>query len=272
MKPINFRKILIVIIPLIGCFSIVGTGFALWVFNDNEGNSNQEANLDILVTANCDTGAFEARSLLTKGNINDANEGYIFPRMLVFNEGHGYKKDLTSGLDFYKLISNDQEQPGFPTYKDQPYLSDIVLISFYRDASISLKDIEATGVKLSLTVDIRITPALANYITIQDSYGASLVNDGNPGNLYTFDFTNEITDNPIIVSGSDILNAGLAPYGKIYPDRNYEKMNYKMQFSSIFRYTNLSKKPTTIEAYNGLQAIKGKGNEVLSFNFKARYI
>ena len=287
MKPVNFRKMGMIAIPFIGCTSIIGTGFALWVFNKDGQESSASASLNVEVSAYADVGVFDGRSLMTKGYYEEATHNYIFPEILVFEEGHGLENDLTKGLNFYKKVTNPDgyKMPAFTT--EEPYLDDETLITFYRDTTqLTAKELEDSGMALKLEVRIGITNYLSNIITVLDSFGAKkeVVEVGtNSTTYYTFNYTPEATFNENTkIKGSTLKTeikkdltdptALLTEPDKLIEANDYVKYDYTMNFSKIFRYTSIDKKPTTVAAYEALQEVFSKKNEKISFKFYASYV
>ena len=283
MRNFSPRKLVTLMLPVFGTVSIVGTGFSLWVLVDkNDPKLNPQLDVNVVVREEASGGFFDGRSLMIKGTQEQASAGnqYIFPSMLVFNEGHGLPTDLKSGLNFYKKV--DVTASNGAHYLE-PFLDDSVKISYYRENSVTLEQFEKEGLEFHLDCDIEIVGDLANFITI--------VNDGinKPITIAnnvkcTFDYTPLFSVNKPDINGQSIVdeialgapeldpNSNIVePFVNLDLNKNYERLDYIFNFSNIFRYTDFSKKPTTVETYNNLKNALDKKQSKIYFTFKSYY-
>ena len=297
MNRFKTRKIVCFALAMCGVFTTIGTGFCLWVFIDpDDEKTHVKAQIPLEVSSYTDIGTFDARSLQTKGTISQAKEKYLFPEMLVMEEGHGTINDLSKGLNFYKKVYNPDgnEYPVFET--PEPFLDDEVKITFYKDNDITNQMAHEQGLRFNLYLDVGITTYLNEFITVLDNFQAKEfpLTDNDEvtvvGKQYHFNYTyfSKAYDNDPDPKDSkpgegylgqdiiDELNANkiegnITEPRNIIPDHKYIKYVYIMNFSKIFRYTSIHKKPITIEAYKAFEELAKKKNEHLSFKFSASY-
>lgn len=94
---ISLRKLAFSFLAPIGALTIIGTGFATWVFGqDGDTAKDDPINLGVTVTPE-----------VTNGNI----EILTYPRLLVFSEGNQGQNNLFDGISFYsdKTVVQGQE-------------------------------------------------------------------------------------------------------------------------------------------------------------------
>ena len=276
MRNFKPRKLVTLMLPIFGTVSIVGTGFSLWVFNGDNGSSQNEAKLNIEVTSESKIGAFDKKSLKTEGTVADAKAHQIFPSMLVFEEGYGLENDLTEGLNFYKKTLNDPNKPGYdstlPIFAGLPYLNERVDIIFYLD------EILKENTNFSLEASILVTSELSKAISVLDQFQFShqtikeeIPDSEDPTKVnlkFTYEFTKLAHVNIDKVLGSTIKDDVIQTENII--DTNYYwKYTYNFNLGSIFRYSSMLYKPTTVDAYKRIVEIIKNENEKLQFTFKA---
>lgn len=84
---ISFRKVLFTLLAPLGAATIIGTGFATWVFGiGGENTPTESINSGVGVTAEVTNGRLELVTV---------------PNLLVFSEGTQGKNDLFDGISFY---------------------------------------------------------------------------------------------------------------------------------------------------------------------------
>ena len=280
MRTCNVRKLICTFIAFIATLSVVGTGFCLWVFSDKKESTNIDLSIPVITTQNVENGFYEEKSLITEGKLVDALKDYVFPKMLVFEEGTGLIDDLTKGLNFYKIISNHKGDGG-PTdreFTEEAHLRDNVLITFYREASISEKELADGGLKLSLELKITISKTLKNFITVIDMLQSTseyiyenpnIKDESTAAECFTFDFTKySVTDENKLIDGNTIVQE----HTQFDKTKKYQKYDFNMNFSKIFRYKTIDRKPITQQSYLDLRNLcDTEKNEYLKFDFYSSY-
>lgn len=153
------RKLLAVVLPLVGCATVVGSGFAAWYFEDIQTTRRSigtSVGVNVTEEVNDATGLLTFDSLKT---VNDLNEQY-----LVLDQG-GIKSDETKGIMIGSVNDNETiAKSGIdysftlnwgPTGDGDP---------------VDLVKIYEAGMKVQLTVTIELTGNLSNYIELVTGY------------------------------------------------------------------------------------------------------
>lgn len=153
------RKFLAVILPIIGCATVVGSGFSAWYFGEVETTGdNGLASVSVTVTDEIKSakGALKYVPLTDeKGELLTADEG-----VLVLDQGGANNESLDSGIMF-----------GDGTEKEtvENTLSWQFKMSYVGNNNLTIFDIYDAGLWLRFEVSVELKGSLGKYVTFQDS-------------------------------------------------------------------------------------------------------
>lgn len=236
------------IVAFIGISSIIGSGFCLWIFNEE--GSNSAITVDG-VTVDC---SFEANVGHFAGHVNNENYEDV-PLLMVFTEGNA-SQDLNEGIEFYKVVKFENNSTVNQYVKD-----DAVQLEFHKDLSFK-EDTYGLVFELGAQIDL-ITDAsvpgieqLTKYVTINNE----LYKDGNFVNLTNYFTVQKDQIDPSTGSSIDIYT-------------------FEMHISDLFGYTSLEVKPTNAtnytrlyKAYTTAFSDPSKQGWKIKITFTARYV
>ena len=251
------RKFLAVVLPIIGCATVVGSGFSAWYFSDTLTSGNKESNLVSLVTPEGNVGPL---------SVNVTNDFIGDNTNLVLDQGGFQDEDATKGI----MIGKSTDV----TAVDKSFVWSAKIS--YSDSSVNLKNLGLAGTEIKFTFDIVIqsdadfTGGLAEYIEVKTSLSNKVVqvSDTDLSEGYAYDgyfnangdFTGKV--------GEDTFTGKKYTYTKTYTHENlidYGELKAKdwyvyIDFSTdnlinkVFQYKE-GKKPTHSSDYDGLAAV-----------------
>lgn len=152
------RKFLAVILPIIGCATVVGSGFSAWYFGNNVGIGNisgsTPVNVDVTEELKDATGTLSV----------DTTTSTITGKSLILDQGGLKNNSLDSGIMFgdenaIKTIKTDGNKWDFTVYYNKGDAGEGLTLGKLYDA----------GLRIRINLSIEITGNLVNYITFQDS-------------------------------------------------------------------------------------------------------
>ena len=248
------RKFLAVVLPIIGCATVVGSGFSAWYFGETTGASDSESfgvNIGITDEVNASEGA-----LTITGNVKQFNDYY-----LILDQGGA--KNLTnsdSGIMLYQNLGDTVNLP------DKVTTTSANTWNFGIDYSGSLKtdnktkttikDLYAAGLQIRFEISISYSTTLYNYLLVKhESDSAAIVmksaEDTSVGNAeegYKLKF-----GDPVISGSTVTYTAGYKVIGK---DLNKDKVNYDFTLNmnttgedfvnALFKYNNKPQESTPL--------------------------
>ena len=178
------RKLLAVVLPLVGCATVVGSGFAAWYFGEMVTTGDDAA---AIVNVNVTEEVMSAKGLLNLEKTTDLVNGQV----LVLDQG-GINSNETQGIMIGTADDNETKAKSGvdysftltwgPTGDGEP------------GESLDLFEIYEAGMKVQLTVTIELTGNLSNYIEMVDKYslkygdGVTIAKEFTPNkdnNIYT---------------------------------------------------------------------------------------
>ena len=158
------RKFLAVILPLVGCATLVGSGFSAWYFGKVGNATPDDMSLAIDVT---DEAKNPALTLTT--NIDTDLTG----KYLVLDQGVAGNDCVYSGI----TVSDSANNNDVTKITNDKKLNIKLELTRTDDGSttyVTLKDIYDAGYRVVIQVDIDFKGALNNYVTIQDDLALGL--------------------------------------------------------------------------------------------------
>ena len=152
------RKFLAVILPIIGCATVVGSGFSAWYFGEVETTGGDGlASVSVTVTDEIKSakGALKYVPLTDeKGELLTADGG-----VLVLDQGGANNESLDSGIMFGDGTEKE-------TVKNT--LSWQFKMSYVGNNNLTIFDIYDAGLRLRFEVSVELKGSLGKYVTFQD--------------------------------------------------------------------------------------------------------
>lgn len=252
-----YKLIGFVVAPL-GVATLIGTGFALWVFTDSLPEANDSITNEVKVTSLVEDGTFKIVQS---------------PSLLVFSEGTLGESSLFDGITFYTEKNVGQVDANGNPLTTTDTDSTFIFRYYYEDPN--LVDESVTGLKLHIGIAFDLLTNAENATTEQEmeeyleissnlrnpNYGYRQING--EGDYYFFITDNEsyaeTTLNFEITEGNDYfpVAAGEKPYQTKY-------IQYSVALNQFLRYENTDKKPLDFEKFSALSDAASEGNREFS--------
>ena len=185
------RKFLAVVLPIVGCATLVGSGFSAWVFSDavHGGNGSVPLNVDLTETIGTTLSIVVNQSSSVKSGHH-----------VILDQGGADTKDVNynqKGIMFnQKVVQDVTSNPD----------TNLVVTATYDNDDLALARLDDNGLKLVATIKVSLSETLAKYIqvkngtnfTVQNGGGTLIdqkttltgpVKDENNYNVYTYTYT-----------------------------------------------------------------------------------
>lgn len=152
------RKILAVTIPVVGCLTVVGSGFSAWYFDEAVTDSSESSALNTYVTE-------KVESKDVSLSFTESNKGDVLNnKYLILDQGGVKNTDPTVGIMIADNKLNETvEDTRSYTFKVEFNGS---------NSNLTLNKIYDAHMELSVTVEIDLSDKLFQYVTLVD--GASM--------------------------------------------------------------------------------------------------
>ena len=152
------RKFLAVVLPIIGCATVVGSGFSAWYFGNNVGIGNISGSTPVNV--NVTEELEDATGTLSV----DTTATTITGKSLILDQGGPKNDSLDSGIMFgdataIKTIKTDGNKWDFTVYYNKGDAGE----------GLTLGELYDAGLRIRINLSIEIKGDLGKYITFQDS-------------------------------------------------------------------------------------------------------
>lgn len=254
------RKFLAVILPIIGCATVVGSGFSAWYFSDNFNGDTVNSTITTVVT---EDGNNKPLGITIKHDFTNGDNNKNCDH-LILDQGGFQNSELEKGISLGGANDNSATDDTFV------WSAEIA----YSDDNITLKDLGNGNINLEFTLDIIIEDGLDDYIEVktgaptEDTYTNQViqyVEDNELGDKPTYSFTdyfknvdNVTTNEGYSFNGTKYSSVHtidaktLIGYGETTNRKKwYVYVDFRTQdlVNSIFKYKE-GKKPTSITAYN----------------------
>lgn len=238
------RKFLAVILPIIGCATVVGSGFSAWYFGATASTSGEGINIGTHVTE--EINSVVGTLSIPSGN---SNASTLNGMNLILDQGGFKNTNDNQGIMFANGTPSDVSA------KDLEYKFNVVFDG--RNADLTLEDVYNAGMELKVTVSFDLGGALSQYIAVKA--GAGMVVDAGPaGDADELKFTKG-TDNNVYTATYTLKETSLAQIGDLV---EYAEFTFKIDLStnasfenSLFVYGGPGKKPTTSQALKRMRAV-----------------
>ena len=165
------RKFLAVVLPIIGCATVVGSGFGAWHFGEVTGDKNNKFQLGINVSEEVD--ASDSLSISVSKDLTN--------KKVMLDQGGQNNKDPNSGIS---IVNSDVPST---TFNIADYIEEIKDVYYeftveYTGTNTSLSQIYGAGMKINVSVTIDfIGENLFKYIELQEGLQLEVI-DSNPEN------------------------------------------------------------------------------------------
>lgn len=193
------RKFLAVVLPIIGCATVVGSGFGAWYFGETTNASKTgQFGVNIAIT---DEVTDATGSLTIGGDIEEFKEYTL----LLDQGGHANLTNRDSGIMLTKGTKlPDQEKV---TYPDQVKETDgndwNFTISYNGKSSTTIKDLYDAGLQIRFEIKINLTANLSYYVGVKS--GAKVKLTSTTGGLNTDLDPFKTSDNGVSYSTNYVL-------------------------------------------------------------------
>lgn len=149
------RKILAVTIPVVGCITVVGSGFSAWYFSTATGGDNDGFGVNINVTE-------EVKDTSSTLEIRESNAttDLVNTHLILDQGGVSNKEDVTKGIMFAKYAVNE---PVVNETVDRTVSYTFNLV-FTGDTSLTLNKIYDAKMEVALSVSFDLGVNLSQYI------------------------------------------------------------------------------------------------------------
>ena len=238
------RKFLAVILPIIGCATVFGSGFGAWYFgettNDN-GSGSFGVNIDITKEVN------DATNSLTVGGDVGKLKGY---KLLLDQGGYANKDKLYSGIMF------TNETPTPVQVKDTSGIDWNFTVE-YNSTSTSIKQLYEAGLQIRFEFKITlsegkddVSEGLNGYIEVKKGVAVGITSTTGSLNASSTEFAS--SDDGVTYSAQHILNgSGLDTKNEVYKftldmDTTGKENEFK---NALFQY---KQKPQNSGAYQAM--------------------
>ena len=173
------RKLLAVVLPLIGCTTVVGSGFAAWYFGDTIGNGAEgKLSPNVNITAEIDS-----QSTTLTGSYNPAG----MPTYLILDQGPAQADGSANNVDAQGIAFASKAKSVIESSED---VNDFVFTVNYKGSGKSLADLKKEGnYRIRVEVKIDLT-ALKSYVDLASTAKVTMdetVSDSINGGEITFD-------------------------------------------------------------------------------------
>lgn len=197
------RKILAVTIPVVGCITVVGSGFSAWYFSTETGSATD--GLGFGVNVNVTEEVKDTSSTLL---IQESNSETIKAQYLILDQGgFSNKTDATKGIMFAQSAVNETIDRGIS------YTFNLV---FDGDADLTLNKIYDAKMEVALSVSFDLGDGLGAYL--ETAEGASLdVTYATVSDPYTktqeisFDRSDNVYKAEFVLAASEFVNMSADP-------------------------------------------------------------
>lgn len=156
------RKILAVIIPVVGCITVVGSGFSAWYFGDNiTGGGNGQSIVNVNVTKEVEA---------SEGNLTVDNSQTTLGNALILDQGGPKNYNLDSGIMFGSTGATET------TVNENAKWHFVV--TFTGGQNLTLDKIYDAGLRVRVVAEITLGGNLTEYVEFKDGLTLSVTPTG----------------------------------------------------------------------------------------------
>lgn len=192
------RKFLAVVLPIIGCATVVGSGFGAWYFGEVTGvnaNNSFQLGIDVSEEVSDATGAL---------SISSTNSTALDNKVVMLDQGGPNNDDVDSGIS---IVASGVTGQGFNIADHKDEISDVnyEFTVSYNGSTTSLSKIYDAGMKVNVSVTIDfIDEDLIKFIELQKDLKLQVTEANPTGTAESKTFTpttvSEGADNSFVAS------------------------------------------------------------------------
>ncbi len=164
------RKILAVVLPIVGCATVVGSGFSAWYFGEG-GNAGSPISTGVLVTeevkADSKNLSVDTSASTIVANVEPEEEGY-FDGRLVLDQGGANNDSFDSGIMF-----GDSTDTVTTDTKGKKWAFKVSYIGDTdgegSNLGLTLGELYDAGLMITIDISIEIKGNLVNYVEFQST-------------------------------------------------------------------------------------------------------
>ena len=193
------RKFLAVVLPIVGCATLVGSGFSAWYFGETANEPlNWQTNIDVSEEIKDNTGVLSIKKATVESNEN----ALLDTDYLVLDQGTvnqiPYNNYVQQGISFNKsgdpaIVANNQKVWEFT--------------ATYNNTQQNVKELYDNGMKIVVDLKISVNSALDKYIHLDTTKVVKVVSDVETGVFNEYLKINAPTE-----TGSDDFNVYTMKY------------------------------------------------------------
>ena len=251
------RKILAVTIPVVGCLTVVGSGFSAWYFSTATGKATDEFGVNINVTEEVKDTSNTLKILNSNANPDpDTDTSLVNTHLILDQGGVSNKEDVTKGIMFAKY-ADDESVVNETVDRTVNYTFDLV---FTGDTSLTLNKIYDAKMEVAVSVSFDLGQNLSKYIKPVTGAGLEVTYPvvGEPSTAtkkesFTNSGTGTVYTSEIVFEAADLAKMSN------YPIQNFT-WNFKLDLSTeglankLFQYVE-GQKPQNSKALSTMSGL-----------------
>ena len=223
------RKILAVTIPVVGCLTVVGSGFSAWYFSTATGKATDGFGVNINVTEEVKDTKDTLKIVNSNANPDpDTDTSLVNTHLILDQGGVSNKEDVTKGIMFAKY-ADDEPVVNETVDRTVNYTFDLV---FTGDTSLTLNKIYDAKMEVAVSVSFDLGPNLSRYIKPVTGAGLEVTYSvvGEPSTAtkkesFTNSGTGTVYTSEIVFEAADLAKMSN------YPIQNFT-WNFKLDLST----------------------------------------
>lgn len=143
------RKILAVTIPVVGCITVVGSGFSAWYFSgDITGEGSGSSEVNVVVTDEVNN--------VSNSNLTVSNTGKDLGKYLILDQGGPKNNSLDSGIMFGETVATETTENLNAKWH--------FTVTFAGDQNLTLDKIYDAGLQVRIAAEITLGGNLTDYV------------------------------------------------------------------------------------------------------------
>lgn len=258
------RKILAVTIPVVGCITVVGSGFSAWYFSTTTGNATDGSGFGVNINVTEEVKDTSSTLEIVNSNANtdtdpdpDTDNSLVNTHLILDQGGVSNKEDATKGIMFAKY-ADDESVVNETVDRTVNYTFDLV---FTGDTSLTLNKIYDAKMEVAVSVKFDLGQNLSQYIKPVTGAGLEVTYSvvGEPSTAtkkesFTNSGTGTVYTSEIVFEAADLAKMSNSPI------KNYT-WNFKLDLSTdglankLFQYVDKETKPQNSGALSTMSGL-----------------
>ena len=235
------RKFLAVVLPIVGCATLVGSGFSAWYFGETANVPlNWQTNIDVSEEIKDDTGVLSIK----KATVEDNENALLDSDYLVLDQGTVKTADLNytkQGISF-----NASGNPDVVANNEKVWQ----FTATYSNTLQGVKDLYDNGMKIVVDLKISVNSNLDKYLHVDTSKVVEVVSD-----VETSVFGENLKINAPTETGSDGFNVYTIKYEPKIQNSANNSGTVNWTFTLDMGTTNKINKLFTYESITGGEGV-----------------